>query len=371
MPMRRREVIRLLSGAAAGAFAASAPAAWAEGATPRKIGWLKIQDKNHTPGQLKAFREGLSALGQVEGKSFTIETRFADGVRSRLPALTEELIQDGVSVILATSQPSIEAAWRVTKSVPIVGRMNDDPVLVGLASSLARPGGNFTGVYSLLEGMTAKRLELLHQAVPSLRRVGALLTLTHGQTRQWLADTEKAATAIGYRNSRHGRALGRCSAGGLRASCRTRPTRRPSLVSQSNPGDQRPARGRALQPIPPAGDFRCARIRRCRRLHVLWAQSRRHLRCAGPPRGPDIEGQQAGRDSHRAADDIRTRYQSEDRTRYRHHFPHVLCSSAPTSWSNSSAGHATAPDQSRHQHHRAGGGARARSPCASAASRNA
>ena len=197
MPMRRREVIRLLSGAAAGAFAASAPAAWAEGATPRKIGWLKIQDKNHTPGQLKAFREGLNALGQVEGKSFTIETRFADGVRSRLPALTEELIQDGVSVILATSQPSIEAAWRVTKSVPIVGRMNDDPVLVGLASSLARPGGNFTGVYSLLEGMTAKRLELLHQAVPSLRRVGALLTLTHGQTRQWLADTEKAAQQLG------------------------------------------------------------------------------------------------------------------------------------------------------------------------------
>ena len=85
--------------------------AWAEVENPRKIGWLKIQDKDHTPGQLKAFREGLRSLGQIEGGSFTIETRFADGVRSRLPGLTEGLIQSGVNVILATSQPSIEAAW--------------------------------------------------------------------------------------------------------------------------------------------------------------------------------------------------------------------------------------------------------------------
>jgi putative ABC transport system substrate-binding protein len=176
---------------------AEAAPTWAEVANPRKIGWLKIQDKNHTPGQLKAFREGLRSLGQVEGRSLTIETRFADGVRSRLPALTEELIQAGVSVILATSQPSIEAAWQVTKSVPIVGRMNDDPVPAGLATSLARPGGNFTGVYSLVEDMTAKRLELVQQAVPSLRRVGALLTLTHGNTREWLADAEKAAQQLG------------------------------------------------------------------------------------------------------------------------------------------------------------------------------
>ena len=195
--MKKREFISLIGGAAVSALAGRAAPTWAEVANPRKIGWLKIQDKNHTPGQLKAFREGLRSLGQVEGQSFTIETRFADGVRSRLPALTEELIQAGVSVILATSQPSIEAAWQMTKSVPIVGRMNDDPVPAGLATSLARPGGNFTGVYSLVEDMTAKRLELVQQAVPSLRRVGALLTLTHGNTREWLADAEKAAQQLG------------------------------------------------------------------------------------------------------------------------------------------------------------------------------
>jgi putative tryptophan/tyrosine transport system substrate-binding protein len=194
--MRRREFITLLGGTAAGGLATSAAPAWAQVPRLPKIGWLKIQDKNHTPGQLKAFLDGLRALGQIEGQSFEIEARFADGNRARLPKLAEGLVQAGVSVILATSQPSIEAGWRVTQSVPIVGRMNDDPVLTGFAKSLARPGGNFTGVYSLLEAMTGKRLELLRQAVPSLRRVGALLTLDHGDTRRWLVETEKAAQQL-------------------------------------------------------------------------------------------------------------------------------------------------------------------------------
>ena len=194
--MKRREFITLLGGTALGSLATSAAPAWAQVAKPPKIGWLKIQDKNHTPGQLKAFLDGLRALGQIEGQSFEIEARFADGNRARLPKLAEELVQAGVSVILATSQPSIEAAWRVTQSIPIVGRMNDDPVLTGFAKSLARPGGNFTGVYSLLEAMTGKRLELLRQTVPSLRRVGALLTLAHGDTRRWLVETEKAAQQL-------------------------------------------------------------------------------------------------------------------------------------------------------------------------------
>ena len=194
--MKRREFITLLGGTTVGVLATSAAPAWAQVAKRPKIGWLKIQDKNHTPGQLKAFLDGLRALGQIEGQSFEIEARFADGNRARLPTLAGELVQAGVNVILATSQPSIEAAWRVTQSIPIVGRMNDDPVLTGFAKSLARPGGNFTGVYSLVEAMTGKRLELLRQGVPSVRRVGALLTLSHGDTRRWLVETEKAAQQL-------------------------------------------------------------------------------------------------------------------------------------------------------------------------------
>jgi len=142
---------------------------------PPRIGWLKIQGSRHTPDQLKAFREGMHALGLVEGRDYVLEERYADGDETRLPGLTTELIGAGVRVILATSQPSIAAAARVTKKVPVVGRMVDDPVADGMARSLARPGGNITGIYTMTEEMNPKRLALLKEAVPSARRVGVLL----------------------------------------------------------------------------------------------------------------------------------------------------------------------------------------------------
>jgi putative ABC transport system substrate-binding protein len=165
-------------------------------AKPRKIGWLKIQDKTHTPGWLHAFLEGLRTLGHSEGQSFMLETRFADGDARRLTQLAEELVRADVRIIIATSQPAVDASRRVTQQIPIVGRMTDDPVKAGIAHSIARPGGNVTGVYSLLEEMSGKRLALLQQAVPSLRRVGALLTLKRGATAHWLAEAEKAAQQL-------------------------------------------------------------------------------------------------------------------------------------------------------------------------------
>jgi putative ABC transport system substrate-binding protein len=117
----------------------------------------------------------MKALGLVEGRDYVLEERYADGDEKRLPGLAADLINSGVAVIVATSQPSIAAAWRVTKSVPVIGRMVDDPVADGMAQSLARPGGNVTGVYTMTEEMSPKRLELLKEAVPSLRRVGVLM----------------------------------------------------------------------------------------------------------------------------------------------------------------------------------------------------
>jgi len=142
---------------------------------PPKIGWLKIQGRLHTPSQLRAFREGMQALGLIEGRDFVLEERYADGDEKPLPDLAADLIDSGVAVIVATSQPSIAAAWRVTKSVPVIGRMVDDPVVDGLAQSLARPGGNVTGFYTMTEEMNPKRLALLKEAVPSVRRVGVLM----------------------------------------------------------------------------------------------------------------------------------------------------------------------------------------------------
>jgi putative tryptophan/tyrosine transport system substrate-binding protein len=160
-----------------------------------KIGWLKIQGRLHTPSQLQAFREGMKALGLVEGRDFVLEQRYADGDDKRLPGLAADLIKSGVAIIVATSQPSIAAAWRVTKSVPVIGRMVDDPVADGMAQSLARPGGNVTGVYTMTEEMNPKRLELLKQAVPSVRRVGVLLRQDFPSVRLARHDWETAEAA--------------------------------------------------------------------------------------------------------------------------------------------------------------------------------
>jgi ABC-type uncharacterized transport system substrate-binding protein len=142
---------------------------------PARIGWLKIQGPQHSPDQLQAFREGMRALGLIEGRDYVLEQRYADNDRARLPSLATELLSSGVGIIVATSQPSIVAAARVTKTVPVIGRMNDDPVADGMAKSLAGPGGNITGIYAMTEELNAKRLSLLKEAVPSLGRVGVLL----------------------------------------------------------------------------------------------------------------------------------------------------------------------------------------------------
>jgi len=124
---------------------------------------------------LREFREGMRAIGWVEGRDYVIEERYANGNEARLPGLAAELVGTGVSVIVATSQPSIAAAKRVTKSVPVIGRMNDDPVANGMAQSLSRPGANITGIYAMTEELNPKRLALLREVAPSVRRVGVLL----------------------------------------------------------------------------------------------------------------------------------------------------------------------------------------------------
>ena len=140
-----------------------------------KIGWLKIQGPRHTPEQLQAFREGMHKLGMIERRDFALEERYAEDDEGRLPGLAAEPIDANVKVIVATSQPSILAAWHMTKSVPVIGRMVDDPIADGMAKSLAKPGGNVTGIYTMTEEMNPKRLALLREVAPSVHRVGVLL----------------------------------------------------------------------------------------------------------------------------------------------------------------------------------------------------
>lgn len=192
--MRRRDVIVWVGSAVA--WPLMVPTAWSAG-SPAKIGWLKIQGPRHTPDQLKAFREGMGALGQIEERDYVLVERYGEDKEERLPGLALELISLDVRLILATSQPSVAAAARVTKTVPIIGRLNDDPVANGMAKSLARPSGNISGIYSLAEELTPKRLSLLKEVVPSAQRVGVLLRDDWPNAKRDWQTAEAAAKQLG------------------------------------------------------------------------------------------------------------------------------------------------------------------------------
>lgn len=126
-------------------------------------------------GRYNAFVEGMRELGYVEGKNFTIETRFGDGNIDRLPRFAEELVRSNVDVIVATGSPVYSALRFATGSVPVIVTVTTDPVIEGLAANLAQPSGNFTGLTDTAADLGAKQLELLKATVPRLSRLGVLL----------------------------------------------------------------------------------------------------------------------------------------------------------------------------------------------------
>jgi putative ABC transport system substrate-binding protein len=139
-----------------------------------RIGFLDNSTASGIAVLSEAFREEMAKLGWIEGKNITIEYRFAEGKSDRLPELAVELVRLKVDLILVASAPSALAAKRATTTIPIVMTSNPDPVAAGLVASLARPGGNVTGLASLSPELGGKRLEVLKDAVPKLMRVGLL-----------------------------------------------------------------------------------------------------------------------------------------------------------------------------------------------------
>ena len=123
---------------------------------------------------MEAFRQELSKLGWIEGKNITIEYRFAEQKNERLPELAADLVRLKVDLIVVTAGPAALAAKRATTTIPIVMTSATDPVGAGLVASLARPGGNVTGLSGLANELNTKRLEVLKDAVPKLARVGLL-----------------------------------------------------------------------------------------------------------------------------------------------------------------------------------------------------
>src|SRR5262249_28346105 len=156
-----------------GGFLSPVAAEAQETAKGARIGYLGL-DLANVPRLMEAFRQGLRDLGYIEGRNVVIEYRDAQGKLERLPALAAELVALKVEVIVAGGQPQALAAKHATKTVPIVFTAGPDPVASGLVTSLARPGGNVTGLSSLNRDLVSKRLELLKQAVPKVSRVAVL-----------------------------------------------------------------------------------------------------------------------------------------------------------------------------------------------------
>jgi putative ABC transport system substrate-binding protein len=151
------------------------PVHWAEAQQPAKVphvGILFIGGRNQP--HLDAFKQGLRERGYTEGKNIVLEYRFADGIIERLPALAAELVQLKVDVIVATAERGARAAKQATKTVPIVLTTGADLVASGLAESLAKPGGNVTGLSVVEENLSGKRLDILREAFPRASRVAYL-----------------------------------------------------------------------------------------------------------------------------------------------------------------------------------------------------
>jgi putative tryptophan/tyrosine transport system substrate-binding protein len=192
--MRRREFIALLGGAAAWPVVAHAQQAMPV------IGFLSAASPDLYAGRLRAFHQGLREAGYTEGQNVAIEYRWAHGQNDRLPGLAAELVRYPVTLIVSLGGiPAAVAAKAATTSIPIVFHVGGDPVEVKLVASLARPGGNVTGVTTLSVELVAKRLELLHEMIPTAGVVALLVNPTNQVAEPVTRDVQAAARTLGLK----------------------------------------------------------------------------------------------------------------------------------------------------------------------------
>jgi putative ABC transport system substrate-binding protein len=192
--MRRREFISVIAGATAWPYGARAQ-------KPAKVARVGILSPaaSETAKSLAAFRQGLRDLGYIEGQTIALDFRLSKGIVDALPALAAALVRIPVNVIVTDSTSATLAAFNATHTIPIVmGATSGDPVALGLAKSLSRPGGNVTGT-NFLSGLTEKRLELLKQAFPGIQRVAVLANPKDAISVSETPHAELAAARLGVR----------------------------------------------------------------------------------------------------------------------------------------------------------------------------
>jgi putative tryptophan/tyrosine transport system substrate-binding protein len=193
--MRRREFITLLGGTAV----AWPLAAGAQQVAMPVVGFMSSGSPGPLRRQIAAVHEGLKEAGYVDGQNVALEFRFAEGQFDRFPALAAELVRRQVAVLMATSPAGALAAKQATTTIPIVFSVGDDPVKSGIVDSLHRPGGNMTGVYQFASGLEAKRLSLLHDLVPQVTTIAALVHPSFSAAETQVRDLKEAASGRGLR----------------------------------------------------------------------------------------------------------------------------------------------------------------------------
>ena len=191
--MTRRQFIALLSGTACWPFAARAQ----QPVRIAKVGHLESGLPSSSPGLLAAFRQGLRALGYVEGRNLFIQSRYAEGREERLPQLATELVEYGLDVIFAIGPPQALAVAKATDKIPIVFVGGGDPVQMGLVQSFAHPGRNATGLTFVTVDLASKRIQLLKEAVPAAQRVAILWNPDNTINKLELKEAVKTAEALG------------------------------------------------------------------------------------------------------------------------------------------------------------------------------
>jgi putative tryptophan/tyrosine transport system substrate-binding protein len=176
-------------------FALSASAAAQQPGKVPRIAFLLASSPGPDP-RVEGFRQGLRELGYVEGKNIAIEWRYAEGKEELVPKLAAELVQLNVEIILTDGTNVTRAAKNATKAIPIVMASDADPVGNGFVASLARPGGNVTGLVNLIAGLSGKRLELLKEAIPGISRVGIVWNPENPSSVSGFKETQKAALTM-------------------------------------------------------------------------------------------------------------------------------------------------------------------------------
>ncbi len=308
MISRRAFIGAVAAGLLAAPLAASAQQA---GKVPR-IGLLGTLSPSGTSPGLDAFRQGMWELGWVEGQNIVIDYRFAEGRFDRLPDLAAELVRLKVDIIVAAPTPAAVAAKNATETIPIVMIFVGDPVGLGLIASLARPGGNVTGLsFSVGLEILGKQLELLKETVPKVRRVAVLSNPANPVQPLSIREVKVAARSLGVQlqlleargpNEFDGAfaAMAKERAGALLVLAESLFTLHRTLLAALA------ARSR----LPAAYGLR---ENGGRGPHVLRAERARSPPARRHVCGQDPEGREAGRPARRAADEVRARDQPENR----------------------------------------------------------